>query len=49
MSPSIPRRVAEEPKRRNLDPEPPADIFLASLLEPDPQAAAESHLELAVR
>ena len=49
MSPAIPRRVAEEPKMRNLDPEPPVEHFLASLLEPDPQAAAESHLELAVR
>jgi len=49
MSPTIPRRVAEELKKRNLDPEPPADNFLASLLEPDPQAAAKSHLELAVR
>ena len=45
----IPRRAAEEPKRRNLDQEPPTDNFLASLLEPNPQAAAESHLELAVR
>jgi hypothetical protein len=49
MSPAIPRRVAEEPKRRNLDPEPLADDLLVSLLEPDPHAAAESHLELAVR
>jgi len=49
MSPTIPRRAAEEPKRRNLDPEPLGGDFLASLLEPDPQAAAESHLELAVR
>ena len=49
MSPAIPRIAAEEPKRRNLDLEPPADNFLASLLEPDPHAAAESNLELAVR
>jgi hypothetical protein len=49
MSPAIPRRAAEEPKRRNLDPEPLVVDFLVSLLELDPQAAAESHLELAVR
>jgi len=49
MSLTIPRKVAEELKRRNLDPEPPVVDFLVSLLEPDPQAAAESHLELAVR
>jgi hypothetical protein len=49
MSLRIPRRVAEEPKRRNLDPEPLVVDFLASLLELDPQEAAESHLELAVR
>ena len=49
MSPAIPRRAAEETKRRNLDPEPPADNFLASLLGSDPQIATEPHLELAVR
>jgi len=49
MSPSIPRKVVEELKRRNLDQEPPADNFLVSLLELDPQAAAESYLELTVR
>jgi hypothetical protein len=49
MSLTIPRRLAEELKRRNLDPEPLVVDFLVSLLELDPQAAAESHLELAVR
>jgi hypothetical protein len=49
MSLTIPRKVAKELKRRNLDPEPLIVDFLASLLELDPQAAAESHLELAVR
>ena len=49
MSLTIPRRVAEKLKKRNLYQEPPADNFLASLLELDSQAAAESHLELAVR
>jgi len=49
MSLMIPRKVAEELKKRNLDPEPLIVDFLASLLELDPQAAAESHLELAVR
>ncbi|WP_288104763.1 PaREP1 family protein [Thermofilum sp.] len=49
MSLTIPRRVAEELKRRNLDPEPLVVDFLVSLMELDPQAAAESHLELAVR
>ncbi|AGT35922.1 MULTISPECIES: PaREP1 family protein [Thermofilum] len=49
MSLTIPRRLAEDPKRRNLDPEPLVVDFLVSMLEPDPHAAAESHLELAVR
>jgi hypothetical protein len=49
MSLTIPRRLAEELKKRNLDPEPLVVDFLVSLLELDPQAAAESHLELAVR
>jgi hypothetical protein len=44
MSVAIPRRVAEELKRRSVDVD-----FLVNLLKLDPQAAAESHLELAVR
>jgi hypothetical protein len=49
MSVAIPRRVAEELKRRSVDVEPLVVDFLVSLLKLDPQAAAESHLELAVR
>jgi len=45
----IPRRVAEELKRRGVDVEPLVVDFLVGLLKLDPQAAAESHLELAVR
>jgi hypothetical protein len=49
MSVVIPRRVAEELKRRGVDVEPLVVDFLVGLLKLDPQAAAESHLELAVR
>ena len=49
MSVVLPRRVAEELKRRSVDVEPLVVDFLVGLLKLDPQAAAESHLELAVR
>jgi hypothetical protein len=49
MSVVLPRRVAEELKRRGVDVEPLVVDFLVGLLKLDPQAAAESHLELAVR
>jgi hypothetical protein len=42
-------RVAEELKRRGVDAEALVVDFLVGLLKLDPQAAAESHLELAVR
>ena len=45
----LPRRVAEELKRRGVDVEPLVVDFLVGLLKLEPQAAAESHLELAVR
>jgi hypothetical protein len=49
MSVAIPRRVAEELKRRGIDAEPLIVDFSVNLLRLDPQAAAESHIELAMR
>jgi hypothetical protein len=49
MSVVLPRRVAEELKRRGVDVEPLVVDFLVGLLKLDPQAAAESHLELAMK
>jgi hypothetical protein len=49
MSIAIPRRIAEELERRRADAEPFVVDFLIKLLSLDPQAAAESHLELALR
>jgi hypothetical protein len=49
MSVAIPRRVAEELRRKSVDVEPLVLDFLISFLNLDPQVAAESHLELAVK
>jgi hypothetical protein len=49
MSVTIPRRVAEELRRKSVDVEPLVLDFLISFLNLDPQVAAESHLELAVK
>jgi len=46
---AIPRRVAEELRRKSVDVEPLVLDFLISFLNLDPQVAAESHLELAVK
>ena len=46
MSVAIPRRVAEELRRKSVDVEPLVLDFLISFLNLDPQVAAESHLEL---
>jgi len=48
MSVTIPRKVTEELKRRNVNAEFLID-FLVNLLNLDPQVAAECHLELAMR
>ncbi|MCS7366850.1 MAG: PaREP1 family protein [archaeon YNP-WB-062] len=49
MSVVIPRKIAEELERRSIDAEPLIVDFLVKLLNLDPQIAAESHLELALR
>jgi hypothetical protein len=49
MSVVIPRRVAEELRKRGMDAEPLIVDFLVNLLKLDPQVAAESHIELAVK
>jgi hypothetical protein len=49
MSVAIPRRIAEELKRRGIDAGPLIVDFSVNLLKLDPQAAAESHIELAMR
>jgi hypothetical protein len=49
MSVAIPRRVAEELRKRGVDAEPLIVDLLVNLLKSDPQAAAESHIELAVK
>jgi hypothetical protein len=46
MSVAIPRRIAEELRKRGMDAEPLIVDFLVNLLKLDPQVAAESHIEL---
>ncbi len=45
----LPEKLVRELERRGLDAEPLVVDFLVGLLKLDPQAAAESYLELAVR
>ena len=49
MTVVVPRRIAEELQKRGIDAESLIIDYLARLLQLDPEATAQSHLELALR
>jgi len=49
MAVVVPRRIAEELQKRGIDAESLTIDYLARLLQLDPEATAQFHLELALR